>query len=74
MPRQLAHPEVIVTSVNDFIEKMKKPENFESFYMQVVFAQNERKRLREKDAKRRQRLAADREAAAAETTDPSDST
>jgi hypothetical protein len=62
MPRQLAHPEVLVTSLDDFIEKMKKPENHSSFWMQVIFAQNERKRLRDKDTRRRQRM---REAAAA---------
>jgi len=62
MPRQLAHPEVLVTSLDDFIEKMKKPENHGSFWMQVIFAQNERKRLRDKDTRRRQRM---REAAAA---------
>jgi len=62
MPRQLAHPEVLVTSLDDFLEKMKKPENHDSFCMQILFAQNERKRLRDKDARRRQRM---REAATA---------
>jgi len=55
MPRQLAHPEVLVTSLDDFLEKMKKPENHSSFCMQILFAQNERRRLRDKDARRRQR-------------------
>lgn len=56
MPRQLAHPEVLVTSLEDFLEKMKKPENHSSFCMQILFAQNERKRLRDKDTRRRQRM------------------
>jgi hypothetical protein len=56
MPRQLAHPEVLATSLADFLEKMKKPENHDSFWMQVIFAQNERKRLRDKDTRRRQRM------------------
>ena len=55
MPRQLAHPEVLVTSLDDFLEKMKKPENHNSFCMQILFAQNERRRLRDKDTRRRQR-------------------
>ena len=62
MPRLLAHPEILATSLDDFLEKMKKPENHDSFWMQVIFAQNERKRLRDKDTRRRLRM---REAAAA---------
>jgi hypothetical protein len=68
MPRQLAHPEVLVSSLADFLEKMKKPENHDSFCMQILFAQNERKRLRDKDARRRQRQREQAAAAGAEQT------
>jgi hypothetical protein len=63
MPPRLAHPEVLITSVEDFVEKLKKTENYASFAMQILFAQKERKRLRDKDTRRRAAKAAEAQAA-----------
>ena len=65
MPLRLAHPEVIVTSLDDFLEKMKKSENHLSFFNEVITAQRERKRLRDKDTRRRLERKAAKDAATA---------
>ena len=67
MPR-ITH--ITVTSVEDFVEKMKKPENHESFYLEVVRAQKEARRLAAKDLRRRNRRAGVAEAETDGTTDP----
>ena len=65
MPQRLAHPEVLVTSLDDFLEKMKKSENHPSFFNEVITAQRERKRLRDKDTRRRLERKAAKDAATA---------
>ena len=67
MPR-ITH--ITVTSVEDFVEKMKKPENHESFYLEVVRAQKEARRLAAKDLRRRNRRAGVAETETDGTTDP----
>jgi len=61
-------PHITVTSLEDFVEKMKKPENHQSFYLEVVRAQKEVRRLSIKDARRRARRIAAAEAEASVTT------
>ena len=64
-------PHITVTSLEDFVEKMKKTENHQSFYLEVVRAQKEARRLSIKDARRRVRkMAAAATAAAATPEDP----
>jgi hypothetical protein len=57
MPPRIPH--IFVTSIEDFVEKMKKPENHESFYAEIIRAQKETKRLKAKDLRRRARKAND---------------
>jgi len=57
MPPRIPH--IFVTSIDDFVEKMKKPENHESFYAEIIRAQKETKRLKAKDQRRRARKASD---------------
>jgi hypothetical protein len=57
MPPRIPH--IFVTSLDDFVEKMKKPENHESFYAEIIRAQKETKRLKAKDLRRRARKASD---------------
>jgi hypothetical protein len=55
MPPRIPH--IVITSLDDFIEKMKKPENHLSFYTEIIRAQKEAKRLKAKDLRRRARKA-----------------
>jgi hypothetical protein len=57
MPPRIPH--ITVTSLEDFVEKMKKPENHLCFYTEIIRAKKEAKRLKEKDMRRRARLAAE---------------
>ena len=57
MPPRIPH--IFVTSLDDFVEKMKKPENHLSFYTEIIRAQKEAKRLKAKDLRRRARKASD---------------
>jgi hypothetical protein len=57
MPPRIPH--IFVTSLDDFVEKMKKPENHVSFYSEILRAQKETKRLKAKDLRRRARKASD---------------
>jgi len=57
MPPRIPH--IFVTSLDDFVEKMKKPENHQSFYAEIIRAQKETKRLKAKDLRRRARKASD---------------
>jgi hypothetical protein len=67
MPPRIPH--VFVTSVEDFVEKMKKPENHLSFYAEIIRAQKEAKRLKAKDLRRRARRAAEEESGTDNTTE-----
>lgn len=66
MPPRIPH--IFVTSLDDFVEKMKKPENHESFYAEIIRAQKETKRLKAKDLRRRARKAS--EGSGTDTTEP----
>jgi len=57
MPPRIPH--ITITSLDDFVEKMKKPENHLSFYTEIIRAQKEAKRLKAKDIRRRARRAAE---------------
>ena len=57
MPPRIPH--IFVTSLDDFVEKMKKPENHLSFYAEIIRAQKEAKRLKAKDLRRKARRAAE---------------
>jgi len=67
MPPRIPH--IFVTSVEDFVEKMKKPENHLSFYAEIIRAQKEAKRLKAKDLRRRARRAAEEESGTDNTTE-----
>jgi hypothetical protein len=55
MPPRIPH--ITISSLDDFVEKMKKPENHLSFYTEIIRAQKEAKRLKAKDLRRRARKA-----------------
>jgi len=57
MPPRIPH--ITISSLDDFVEKMKKPENHLSFYTEIIRAQKEAKRLKAKDLRRRARKAAE---------------
>ena len=57
MPPRIPH--IAISSLDDFVEKMKKPENHLSFYTEIIRAQKEAKRLKAKDLRRRARKAAE---------------
>ena len=67
MPPRIPH--VFVTSVEDFVEKMKKPENHLSFYAEIIRAQKEAKRLKAKDLRRKARRAAEEGSGTDNTTE-----
>jgi hypothetical protein len=57
MPPRIPH--ITITSLDDFVEKMKKPENHLSFYTEIIRAQKEAKRLKAKDLRRKARKTAE---------------
>ena len=67
MPPRIPH--IFVTSLDDFVEKMKKPENHLSFYAEIIRAQKEAKRLKAKDLRRKARRAAEEGSGTDNTTE-----
>ena len=67
MPPRIPH--ISISSLEDFVEKMKKPENHLSFYTEIIRAQKEAKRLKAKDIRRRARRAAEEGSGTDNTTE-----
>jgi len=57
MPPRIPH--ITISSLDDFVEKMKKPENHLSFYTEIIRAQKEARRLKAKDLRRKARKTAE---------------